>query len=241
MSTKPLQPTYEPYDESTQTAWRIKGYDRSFTRTPDAAKIARPLTLTELTGPQGLDRRFEVDTADLSRLSPTAPRAFGQLMLMQGQILDQDNAPVAGAVVEMWQANASGKYIHEYDQADAPVDPNFIGSGRFVTDAEGRFSFTTIKPGAYPVPDSGKWWRPPHIHFSIFGDSWMSRLVTQMFFPGDPLNAHDRLLNSVADPAARERLIARAVPTTEGPENALVFRHTMVLRGHAETPALDEA
>ena len=241
MAAKPGPTDYAPFEDASQTAWRVAGYDRSFTRTPDAPRIPRPLTLTERTGPLGLDRRIAVNNADLSRVTPAAPRALGQLMIMQGRVLDEDGAPVAGTVIEMWQANAAGKYIHEYDESDSPVDPNFIGSGRFVTDAEGRFSFTTIKPGAYPVPDSGKWWRPPHIHFSIFGPSWMSRMVTQMFFPGDPLNPYDRLLNSVPDPMARQQLIAEFVPTVEGPANALVFRHTIVLRGHRQTPVLDEA
>jgi protocatechuate 3,4-dioxygenase beta subunit len=239
MSTSPRSPAYDIYDDRTESGWRIDGYPRTFTRTPDSPRIARALTLTELTGPFGLHRRLRVDTADLSRARPDAQRAQGQLIVVRGRVCDEDGAAIAGALVEMWQANASGRYVHEYDaQSAAPIDPNFNGSGRFVTDDAGAFSFTTIKPGAYPVPNSGHWWRPPHIHFSVFGPSWMARLVTQMFFPGDPLNPEDRILDSIPDPAARSRAVARSRPTTEGPDDALVFEHDFVLRGHRRTPEL---
>jgi protocatechuate 3,4-dioxygenase beta subunit len=238
MSSPPEAPAYAPHDDRSQTAWRVEGYPRSLTRSPDGPRIRRPLTLTELTGPQGLDRRLAVNLADLSRITPEAPRAQGELMILNGQVVDEEGRPASGAIVEMWQANASGKYIHAYDQSEAPVDPNFIGSGRFQADAEGRFSFTTVKPGAYPVPESDWWWRPPHIHFSIFGGSWMTRLVTQIFLPGEPLNEHDLLLNSVPDPEARRRLIATALPPLHGPRYALLYEHRFVLRGRAQTPAL---
>jgi protocatechuate 3,4-dioxygenase beta subunit len=139
-------------------------------------------------------------------------------------------------VVELWQANAAGRYIHPNDDNDAPIDPNFIGNGRAVTDEAGRFEFTTIKPGAYPVPESGKWWRPPHVHFSLFGHSFMSRLVTQMYFPGEPLNAQDRLLHAIPDERARAGLVARAVDPREAPEGILAFAHDLVLRGPRRTP-----
>ena len=140
------------------------------------------------------------------------------------------------AVVEIWQANAAGRYRNPLDQRDAPLDPNFIGNGRTRADRDGRYQFFTIKPGAYPVPDSGYWWRPPHIHFSVFGWSSLSRVVTQMYFPGDPLNAMDRLILSIPDAAARSRLVARQLDTAEIRGEFLGYEHDLVLRGRAATP-----
>jgi protocatechuate 3,4-dioxygenase beta subunit len=233
------QVVYLPYEDQTQTAREIEGYPRTLTRTPLQPFITRPLTLSELTGPTGLERKLKVGDNDLSRAVAGGPRALGQLIQVSGRVLDEDGSPVAGAVIEMWQANAAGKYIHEYDRTDSPVDPNFIGSGRVLSDQEGRFDFLSIKPGAYPVPESDWWWRPPHVHFSIFGPSWMSRLVTQMFFPGDPLNESDLLLGSVKDEEARQRLIAQLLPTKVGAHNLLHFQHELVLRGKHSTPCLD--
>ena len=142
-----------------------------------------------------------------------------------------------GTIVELWQANAAGRYYNPLDQRDAPLDPNFVGNGRVRTDEEGRYAFFTIKPGAYPVPVKDTWWRPPHIHFSVLGPSSLSRLVTQMYFAGDPLNALDRILNSVPDAAARERLIARHLPPAEVGDGWLGFTHDIVLRGRHATPA----
>ena len=132
-------------------------------------------------------------------------QAIGQLIHLRVRVLDEDGAPVGGAVVEIWQANAAGRYIHPNDDDHAPADPNFYGAARLVTDETGAFELRTVKPGAYPVPTRDGWWRPPHIHFSLFGKVWLSRLVTQMYFPGEPLNAQDRILNAVPDAAAREQ------------------------------------
>ena len=226
---------YLPYDDNTQLARRIPGYPRSFTRTPAAPLIRRPLTLSELTGPAGWDQIVDVKGADLSRAAPLqeggAPRAMGQLIRVGGRVTDQDGSPIAGAVVELWQANAAGKYVHELDRHEAPLDPNFTGQGRLITDAEGRYEFFSIKPGAYPVMESDWWWRPPHIHFSIFGPSWMNRFVTQIFFPGEPLNETDLLLNGVKDQEVRQRLIFEAQPTAVGTTNFLGFQRDFVLRG----------
>jgi protocatechuate 3,4-dioxygenase beta subunit len=223
---------YLPYDSKTQLARQIEGYPRSFTRTPSQLLIRRPVTLSELTGPTGLERRLKIGFED-------ERRAMGQLIAVDGRVTDEDGAPMANAVIEIWQANSAGKYIHELDRHEAPIDPNFTGQGRLLTDAEGRFQFRTIKPGAYPVMESDWWWRPPHIHFSIFGPSWMNRFVTQIFFPGEPLNETDLLLNGVEDPEARERLIFQAGATSVGSLNMLKFRRDFVLRGRHRTPALD--
>jgi protocatechuate 3,4-dioxygenase, beta subunit len=230
---------YKPYDESTQLARYIKNYPRSFTRNPSQPLIARPLTLSERTGPLGLDQRLEIDGQDLSSKTPGGPRAIGQFIAVEGRVMDEDGAPLAGAVIEIWQANSAGKYVHEADRHQAPIDPNFTGEGRIVTDEEGRYRFLSIKPGAYPVTESDWWWRPPHIHFSMFGPSWMNRFVTQIFFPGEPLNEMDLLLNAVQDPEARDRLIFETTPTTVGAVNLLTFRRDFVLRGKSSTPELD--
>jgi protocatechuate 3,4-dioxygenase beta subunit len=230
---------YSSYDDRTQIARQIPGYPRSLTRTPAQPLIERPLTLSELTGPTGLERRLKIGDGDLSRAAPGVPRAMGQLISVEGRVADEDGAPVAGALIEIWQANSAGKYIHELDRNDAPIDPKFTGQGRLLTDADGHFQFRSIKPGAYPVLESDWWWRPPHVHFSILGPSWMSRFVTQIFFPGEPLNETDLLLNGVADREARERLIFEAGATSVGTVNILEFRRDFVLRGRHRTPALD--
>jgi protocatechuate 3,4-dioxygenase beta subunit len=230
---------YQPYDDGTQLARQIPRYPKSFTRTPMAPLVARPLTRTELTGPSGLAARLGVEELDLSRTAPEAPRALGQLISVTGRVTDEDGSPVSGAVIELWQANSAGKYVHGLDRFDAPLDPNFIGQGRIATDAEGQYRFVSIKPGAYPVLESDWWWRPPHIHFSIFGPSWMNRYVTQIFFPGEPLNEIDLLLNGVSDRDARDRLIFKPADAFIDARKALGYRLDFVLRGKRGTPALD--
>jgi protocatechuate 3,4-dioxygenase beta subunit len=230
--------SYEPYDDRSQLARYIDRYPLSFTRTPLAPLVQRPLTRSERTGPVGLDL-FPVGPLDLSKAAANAPRATGQLIRISGRITDEDGSPMAGAVIEIWQANSAGKYVHDADRHPAPVDPNFTGEGRLATDAEGQFQFFSIKPGAYPVLESGWWWRPPHIHFSILGRSWMDRFVTQIFFPGEPLNETDLLLNAVPDRDVRERLIFEFEGTSMGEVNAMGFRRDFVLRGRRQTPELD--
>jgi protocatechuate 3,4-dioxygenase beta subunit len=230
--------SYEPYDDRSQLARYIDRYPLSFTRTPLTPLVQRPLTRSERTGPVGLDL-FPVGPLDLSKAAANAPRATGQLIRISGRITDEDGSPMAGAVIEIWQANSAGKYVHDADRHPAPVDPNFTGEGRLATDAEGQFQFFSIKPGAYPVLESGWWWRPPHIHFSILGRSWMDRFVTQIFFPGEPLNETDLLLNAVPDRDVRERLIFEFEGTSMGEVNAMGFRRDFVLRGRRQTPELD--
>lgn len=229
---------YLPYDDATQIDRQIPRYPRSFTRTPSQPLIRRPLTLSERTGPAGLAERLHAKDYDLSRPVADGPRAMGQLIHVAGRVTDEDGAPIAGAVMELWQANAAGKYIHEADRHEAPLDPNFTGWGRLRTGAEGEYEFITIKPGAYPVTESDWWWRPPHIHFSIMGPSWMSRYITQMFFPGEPLNEADVILNAIRDPQARNRCIATLLPTAKGPQHALVYDYQIVVRGRGATPKL---
>jgi protocatechuate 3,4-dioxygenase beta subunit len=220
----------------------IAGYVRSVRRTPrlppiEAVAHRRP-------GPGAVRvledaARYELD---LSRARAGAPQALGQLIRIAGVVEDGGGRPIPGAVLEIWQANASGKYLHENDPSPSPLDPNFLGTGRLVTDGRGRFSLRTIKPGAYAVPYEERggavdWWRPPHVHFSIFGSGFASRLVTQLYFPGDPLNERDLLLNSIASAPARRRMIAALEPDQPtAPSAPLRFTHRFVLGGAAETP-----
>lgn len=233
-----LPTRFELYDDRFQPAMLIEGYKETWVRTPKQ-RFKRPLTLTEITGPLDLQAKLEVGNNDLSRVREDAPRAAGQLITVSGRLLDEDARPVRHSVVELWHANASGRYLHKADEGSlAPLDPNFLGSGRTLTDHEGRYSFLTIKPGAYPVPNHPtRWWRPPHIHISVFGEGFMSRLVTQMFFSGEPLNDIDLILNAVPDARGRERMVAKPVPmidvTTPG---AIGFQHDIVVRGSRQTP-----
>lgn len=224
-----------PVDEAMQPLRIVPGYRQTAVRNPALPLQRRPLTLSELTGPHEQAKRLALLGADIA--GHGALQAIGQLMHLRLKIVDEDGTPVGGTMVEMWQANAAGRYIHPNDDDHAPVDPNFYGAARVLTDESGAVEIRTIKPGAYPVPHSDHWWRPPHIHFSVWGKVWLSRLVTQMFFPGEPLNAEDRILNAVPSAAARASLVCRPAPTSAGPSNALVFDYRIVVRGRAATPA----
>jgi protocatechuate 3,4-dioxygenase beta subunit len=151
-------------------------------------------------------------------------------------VLDSDGRPVRSTLVEVWQANAAGRYVDPVDTHAAPLDPNFTGAGRCLTDGEGRYRFVTVKPGAYPWRNHENAWRPAHVHFSLFGTQLASRLVTQMYFPGDPLIPRDPILNSIPDERGRRLLVANFDPATTVPEWALGFRWDIVLRGGAATP-----
>jgi protocatechuate 3,4-dioxygenase beta subunit len=155
-------------------------------------------------------------------------------------VLDGDGRPVRDTLVEVWQANAGGRYHHDRDRHPSPLDPNFTGGGRCLTDDEGRYRFITIRPGAYPWPNHENAWRAAHIHFSLFGNAFPQRLVTQMYFPGDPLFWQDPIFNSIPDPAGRERLISRFDLNETVPEWALGFEWDIVLRGRDATPTEDE-
>jgi len=172
--------------------------------------------------------------ADLTRQHAGPP--LGERIVVHGRVLDASGRPVAGTLVEIWQANAAGRYAHEVDDHDAPLDPNFSGAGRCLTDDEGRYRFVTVKPGAYPWKNHTNAWRPNHIHFSVFGRALTERLVTQMYFPGDPLFPYDPIFNSVRDPKARERMISMFDLGLTEPEWALGFRWDIVVGGKDATP-----
>ena len=163
-------------------------------------------------------------------------RAIGRTHHVHGHVLDEDKRPVPDTLVEIWQANACGRYVHNVDQHPAPLDPNFTGAGRTVTDKNGYYRFITVKPGAYPWGNHHNAWRPNHIHFSVFGYSFLSRLVTQMYFPGDCLFPFDPIFNSVTDEKARQRLVSQFDLENTIPDWALCFRFDIVVRGREQTP-----
>lgn len=229
-----LPPPYAPDADGTHPPLDSPGYRSTELRHPSRPLLALPQRLTELTGPLfGADRVADGDT-DLTRRN--GGEAIGQRILVHGQVCDSDGRPVPHALIELWQANAGGRYQHVADNWPAPLDPHFDGVGRVATDADGRYRFTTIKPGAYPWKNHRNAWRPAHIHFSLFGRAFTQRLITQMYFPDDPLFFQDPIFNSVPDPAARARLISAYDHEVTSDHWALGFRFDVVLRGREQTP-----
>jgi protocatechuate 3,4-dioxygenase, beta subunit len=218
-------------ESSDQPPSLFSAYGSTIKRAPKAAPVRIPQTLTEVTGPdRGFDAVIGPAMADLTRQHPGEP--IGQRIIVSGRVLDEDARPVAHTVVEVWQANAAGRYIHAADQWNAPLDPNFTGVGRVVTDVDGRYKFITVKPGAYPWRNHKNAWRPPHIHFSLFGPAFATRLVTQMYFPDDPLNAIDPVAGAVPT-EARLRMVSRFDIDTTREAFALGYIFDLVLRGRS--------
>jgi protocatechuate 3,4-dioxygenase beta subunit len=206
-------------------------------RAPSRPLVPLAHTLSEVTGPvYGHERVGPLDS-DLTRQHEGEP--LGERITVSGSVLDGNGTPVRDSLIEIWQANAAGRYLHKSDRHPAPIDPNFSGAGRSVTDSEGRYEFTTIKPGAYPWANHDNAWRPAHIHFSLFGRAFATRLVTQMYFPGDPLFDQDPIFQSIRDPRARERLVSRFDISKTQPEWALGYNFDIVLRGPEATPMED--
>lgn len=218
----------------TQPEYQFAPYASTQLRGPKQPLIALPQSLSEVTGPTFGSEFVRKDDNDLTTGNGGEP--IGERILVSGRVLDENGRPVPHALIEMWQANAAGRYLHKRDQHDAPLDPYFSGEGRTMTDASGRYQFKTIKPGAYPWRNHHNAWRPQHIHFSLFGNAYATRLVTQMYFPGDPLLAFDPIFNCVPDVKARERLVAQFDWETTVPEYALGYRFDIVLRGRDATP-----
>ena len=188
----------------------------------------------ELVAPVFGHRDVGAAEADLTIAHRGEP--IGERMVVAGRVTDDRGRPVAHQLVEIWQANAAGRYLHQRDQHPAPLDPNFTGAGRALTDAQGRYRFVTIKPGPYPWRNHRNAWRPAHIHFSLFGAAFTQRLITQMYFPGDPLFGLDPIFQSVTDPAARERLTAVYDHDLTTEEWATGYRWDIVLGGPSATP-----
>jgi protocatechuate 3,4-dioxygenase beta subunit len=206
-------------------------YIATRTRSPKRPLLPLPEELHSLTAPVFGEGALEPDDADLTVHGEGVP--LGERIIVSGRLLDDSGRAIPNALLEIWQANAAGRYRHQGDRHPAPLDPNFTGAGRTLTDTDGKYRFVTIKPGAYPWQNHPNAWRPAHIHFSVFGRAFTQRLVTQMYFPGDPLLPYDPILNSIPDPRARELLVSRFDLETTEPEWALGFRFDIVLR---ETP-----
>ncbi|MBN6033567.1 protocatechuate 3,4-dioxygenase subunit beta [Amycolatopsis sp. 195334CR] len=231
-------PTYRPDPDGTHPPLGFPGYRSTALRHPKQPLVLLPQMLTEVTGPLlGPGRLGEHDN-DLTRQHAGEPQ--GQRIVVHGRLLDGDGRPVRNSLVEIWQANAGGRYRHTGDRWPSPVDPNFDGVGRTLTDDDGHYEFTTIKPGAYPWKNHDNAWRPAHIHFSVFGTSFTQRLVTQMYFPEDPLFAQDPIFNSIPDEKARMRMVSRFDLARTRPEWALAYEFDIVLRGRDASVFEDE-
>ena len=209
-------------------------YVSSIKRAPAKPLIYLPHTLSEITGPLFGKESVDVKASDLTKQHSGQP--LGERIVVSGRVIDEDGRPVRDTLIEIWQANAAGRYLHKRDQHNAPLDPNFTGSGHALTDSEGRYRFVTIRPGEYPWGNHHNAWRPAHIHFSIFGPAFATRLITQMFFPGDPLIPFDPIFNCTADEKARNRLISLFDWETTIPSQTLGYRFDIVLSGREATP-----
>jgi len=224
------------HDPEVFPPYFYEAYRATIRRAPNAPLIEFRPTLSELTGPGPALSAVAEEDSDLTRNAGTGGEAIGERIIVTGRALDTDGDPVPDTLIEIWQANAAGRYRHLVDQHHAPLDTNFLGVGRCLTDAQGAYRFTTIKPGAYPWLNHPNAWRPAHIHFSLFGTSWLARLITQMYFPGDPLHALDPIMASVPTPEARARLVASYAHDVTQPQWALGYRFDIVLRGPKATP-----
>jgi protocatechuate 3,4-dioxygenase beta subunit len=209
-------------------------YVSSIKRAPKQPPVSIPVTLSEITGPSFPKEIVSLKAFDLTRQHKGEP--LGERIAVSGRVVDEDGRPIRHTLVEIWQANAAGRYLHKNDQHNAPLDPNFTGEGHTFTDEDGRYRFLTVRPGAYPWKNHYNAWRPQHIHFSLFGPAFATRLVTQMYFPGDPLLEFDPIFHSIPDEAARRRLISLFDWLSTEPDLSLGFRFDIVLRGRNATP-----
>ncbi|MEU7618466.1 protocatechuate 3,4-dioxygenase subunit beta [Micromonospora rifamycinica] len=233
----PLLPAYRRDDVDAHPPLLSPGYRSTVTRAPRQPPVHLPQRLTEVTGPLlGEGRLGDLDH-DLTRQHDGPPQ--GQRIIVHGRVRDGDGRPVPHTLVEIWQANAAGRYRHASDTWPAPLDPHFDGVGRTLTDDQGRYRFVTVRPGAYPWRNHDNAWRPAHIHFSLFGRAFTQRLVTQMYFPDDPLFFQDPVLHAIRDPDARQRLVARYDHAGTVPQWALAYGFDIVLRGRESTPFED--
>lgn len=220
---------YERAGSETQPRLGYQPYRSSVLRHPTKDLHHADPDSIELVGPVFGPRDVDPIEADLTIQHPSEP--IGERIVVTGRVLDGDGRPVAGQLVEIWQANAAGRYIHKRDQHQAPIDPNFTGVGRCLTGPDGTYRFLTIKPGPYPWRNHENAWRPAHIHFSVFGTAFTQRLVTQMYFPGDPLFDLDPIYQSILDPHARTRLVATYEHEITRPETYTGYRWDIVLDG----------
>ncbi len=230
---------FDPHRDATDPPTIFPAYKSTAKRGPAQAAVPVQLDAATSAGIQIQQNPALLIDADLTKKGSAAP--LGERIIVTGRVVDEDGRPVRNSLIEIWQCNAAGRYAHHGDAHDAPLDPNFAGFGKALTDQDGHYRFITIKPGAYPWGNHENAWRPAHIHFSLFGNIYAQRLITQMYFPGDPLLAFDPIFNSIPDPAARQRLISRFTLEHTVPGQALAYEFNIVLRGSGATPAESES
>ena len=226
--------SYERGSGAVHPPMDFAAYKSTQKRHPKEPPVYLPQEITEITGPQLGPERVKPGDADLTAQHADMP--IGERIVVSGRVMDTEGRPLRDTLVEIWQANAAGRYRHRWDRWAAPLDPNFSGSGRCLTDHEGRYEFTTVKPGPYPWGNHHNAWRPAHIHVSLLGRAFAQRLVTQMYFPGDPLFEFDPIFNSVLDERARRRLVSRFDIHLTRPSWAQAYVFDVVLRGPGATP-----
>lgn len=216
----------------------VKGYTVNNKRTPSQKLQKLAATPWQTLGPFfPYEFLIKPGENDLTRIAKGKPRAKGEIIDVVGRVLDEDGRPVQGALLEVWQCNEQGRYLHPVDQSGIPLDPNFHGVGRVITDAKGQYRIHTIKPGPYPVPGYDDWYRPRHIHFSLYAAGVLDRLITQMYFPREALNKKDYIFNALSDEKARRRLIGKE---SKGPRGTKTYSFDIVLKGRNETPFFED-
>ena len=225
---------YFQRDRNWQPPALTPGYKTTVARSPRLPLLSVENSLSEITGPTFGHSALGPLDHDMIR-NYTGEEAIGERTIVHGRVLDQNGRPVKGALIEAWQANAGGRYRHKKDGYLAPLDPNFGGCGRCLTDDEGYYFFRTVKPGAYPFRNYSNSWRMAHIHFSIFGAGMTQRLITQMYFEGDPLRKQDPIANALSDQEAIDRLVAPLDLEASVPLDCLAYRFDIVLRGRRQT------
>ncbi len=225
---------YKRDEIEEQPPYACSSYHSTALRAPKHPLVPLPHTLSEITGPMFGHEKIGAQDHDLTQQHAGEP--LGERIIVLGRIFDSNGKPIPNTLMEIWQANSAGRYRHDIDNHPAPLDPNFSGGGRCATDANGRYRFVTIKPAAYPWGNDTNAWRPAHIHFSLFGTAIATRLITQMYFPGDPLLVCDPIFNSIPTTKARDRLVARLDLEHAEPEWALAYKFDITLRGREATP-----
>ncbi len=232
----PDEGAFYPRDRLWHPPALAPAYRTTVLRSPQQAPIAFQATASETTGPVfGHEILGMLDNDLTANFAKPGETAVGERIIVHGRVCDENGRPVPGILLEVWQANAAGRYRHKRDGYIAPLDPNFSGTGRTITADDGSYSLRSIKPGPYPWPNGPNDWRPSHIHFSVFGLGFAQRLITQMYFEGDPLIRIDPIANAIRDAAALDRLIARLDMSRTSPMDALGYRFDIVLRGRLST------
>ncbi len=227
--------TYRKVPAGTHPPLDSPSYGSTVLRHPKQPLLAAPADATELSAPRFDTSIYYPHHDDLTKQCAGEP--LGERIVVAGRVLDENGDAIPNTLLELWQCNSAGRYHHDVDDHDAPLDPNFTGGGRVLTNEKGEYRFLTIKPGAYPWRNHPNAWRPAHLHFSVFGKSMLQRLITQMYFPGDPLLGYDPIFNTIPSEKVRERLISKFDFDVTKPEYALGYRFDIVLRGPEATPA----